>query len=266
MISKWSGIITCLSPLSHNDDINLGTDTKYRRMKMQTQDGIEDIPIYSGNAYRGILRRIAAADFLEKIEASKISDALYYTYFAGGALQKGSSQGGIEVGMKREVRTNIPFLSLFGTAYQNQVMPGKLNVGIGIPISRETEIFTGIQSEKSIWDIMVEIFYTRRDDLEDKETEQKEQMKYTVECLSAGTTLQHEFTLDNASDIELSCFGAIMVKLNEDPVLGGKSSVGHGKVRLEYAQEWPDPDEYYSYLDKNKSEIQKFVKQMDGNL
>lgn len=263
-IINFCGIITCMSPLSHNSDMNLGVDTKFRRIKYYTEYGTEDLPVYSGNAFRGILRRIAARDFLEHLGIEKVSDKLYYCFFCGGALEKGSHQDKIAVGLKREMRENIPWLSLFGTAYSNQMLAGKLKVGQGIPLATETQGFTGIKIERSIWDLLCEVFYTRRDDLEDKgNPSEKEQMKYQIECLAPGAVLQHEFTLENPNEIEVSCFGAIIRKFLENPILGGKSGAGHGKVKLNYKPEWPEAGPYYDFLSQNKEKIVAYVKGME---
>ena len=155
MIQRWSGVITVRSPLAHNSDENVGADSKFRRIKIQTPEGEAMILMYSGNAFRGRLRRLAAADFVERLgiggtNGSKISDKLYYCMFSGGALQKGSTSGYIDVGAKRDLRANIPFLSLFGTAFHNQMLAGRLSVGHGIPVARETAFMTGMPADASV--------------------------------------------------------------------------------------------------------------------
>lgn len=165
MIQRWSGVITVRSPLAHNSDENVGTDSKFRRIKIQTPEGEAMIPMYSGNAFRGRLRRLAASDFLERLgiggqNESRISDKLYYCMFSGGALQKGSTSNYIDVGAKRDLRANIPFLSLFGTAFHNQMLAGKLSVGMGIPVAKETAAMTGVPANVSVWDLVDEVFYT----------------------------------------------------------------------------------------------------------
>lgn len=119
---------------------------------------------------------------------------------------------------------------------------------------------------KSCWDLVEEIFYTRRDDLEDRERSEKDQaqqMKYTVECLSAGSVLKHEFLLRHPTEIESACFGAVMLRFLEDGSLGGKSGIGHGKVALDYAPEWPVPTAYYEYLRGNRDEIRDYVRKVE---
>jgi hypothetical protein len=269
MMLQLTGTITCLSPLSHNSDEAVGTDTKFRRTKLQTPSGPQLIPVYSGNAFRGKLRRIAALDFLERIGITldgdnKISDRLYFTMFSGGSLQKGSSSGGkLDIGFKRELREHIPFLSLFGTAVSNQMIQGKLSVGIAVPVAVE---ICPNESDRSVWDLVEEIFYTRRDDLENPETpnnDDPQQMKYSGECLSAGTTLKHEFLLNNANDVETSCFGAIMQRFLENPVLGGRSGIGHGKVKLDYKPKWPDGSIYDKHIKTHSEKIYSYMRDVE---
>lgn len=272
MIQIWQGLITLLAPLSHNSDENMGVDTKFRRIKIIVDGKPQLIPVYSGNAYRGKLRRLAALDFLERIGItlhgdSKISDKLYYTLFSGGSLQKGStSRGKLDVGLKRKIREHVPFLSLFGAAVSNQMLPGKLSVGIATPIATETG--GGEITDLSVWDHAQEIFYSRRDDLEDKGLGRSDpqQMRYTVECLSPGVQLTHEFVLRHATDLEASCFGAIMRKFEADPVLGGKSGVGHGKVQTAYSPEWPSEGLYCDWLNDNKGKSEEFLREVENTI
>lgn len=265
IIGKWEGTITVLSPLAHNSDEPLGVDTKYRRIKYFVDGKGLEIPIYSGNAFRGILRRLLARDFLNRLGVEKVSDHLYYALFAGGSLDKGSSQEFIDVRFRRDLRRNIRFLSLLGTAFQNSILPGILDVGIGIPIAKETQVYTGIESEQGIFEMLTEVFYTRRDDLEDRVGDKTEaqQMKYTIECLVPGTRLHHTFTLTQANGLEQSCFGAAMALFSKDSVLGGKSGTGHGKVALSYSPEFPSPEPYWQNIEERKAEIADYVKGLD---
>lgn len=271
MIMRWNGSITVMTPLAHNSDESLGVDTKFRRIRIRTPEGEAMIPVYSGNAFRGKLRRLAAADFLERLgigaAGGKISDKLYYCMFSGGSLQKGSTSSHIDVGAKRELRAHIPFLSLFGTAFHNQMLAGKLSVGMGIPVSRETAAITGISADESVWDIVSEVFYTRRDDLEDKENrDEPQQMRYTVECLTPGAVMAHEFMLTDANPIELSCFGAIMRRFSEQPLLGGKSGIGHGRIRYHYDSDWPSDSEYSEWVSTEADNITRYVRALETAL
>lgn len=267
---KFSGTITALSPLAHNSDESCGTDTKFRRVECFYQGLPVQVPIYSGNAFRGILRRIMARQFCDLIGLGEksLSDKLYYTWFTGGSLTKGVAQNHIEVGKKRDIRTNIPFLSLLGSAIGNMILEGKLNVWMALPIAKETQDMTGIESNRSIYEMTTEVFYTRRDDLEDPRDEktQAQQMKYNIEVLRPGVKLQHGFVLSNIDKIEAGCFAHGMKKMCQNGVLGGKNATGHGRVKFEYSPEWQQEAPFLEYIEKNKKGILEYVKGMEAAL
>lgn len=267
---KHEGKITLLSPLSHNSDESVGIDTKFRRMDIKYEGKRFAIPFYSGNAIRGVLRRIAASFFCSWLSIHgkpKISDKLYYSLFTGGSLEKGSVQNYIEIGERRKLRANIPMLSVFGSAIQNMILPGKIKIGIALPISKETQELTGIPAENSIWESLMEIFYTRRDGLEDKESKEDiHQMKYTIECLAPGVQLQHSIMKENLTEVEESCFNQAMAKMVEDGMLGGKTGIGHGSVKMEYSPKFEMNSKYSDYLDNNTTTILDYVNDLELKL
>lgn len=254
----YPGTIVLKQPLAHGSDEHLGVDTKFRRIKVNHQGRPIEVPVLSGNAIRGTLRRIAAADFLRRVGYTKVSDKLYYALFSGGSLEKGEGAD-IEVGFKRDIRGHLPFISLFGTAIKQQMVPGRLKVGMGVPVAVETQDMTGRQSEQSVFQLLDEIYYTRRDDLEEKkDQEHKQQMKYTVEVLTPGTELAHHFTLEGANEVEEACFHAIMQQFLYCPTLGGMSAIGHGLVEMrDYG--FGDPQPYFDYLEKHQEAIREFL-------
>lgn len=266
-IRRWSGTLTLLAPLSHNDEITLSTETKFRRMAYAIGGRKTDVPVYSGNAFRGRLRRIAARQYLDAIGLTEVSPKVHYLFHAGGALEKGSKQDADPVGARRDLRRLIPPLSLFGTAVGNYLVSGKLSVGIALPICRELAPYTGVEAERSLWDCLSEIFYTRRDDLEDKPGDAPtQQMKYQIEVLTPGTILQHTFALKDATAIDASCFGAIMAAFQEEHQLGGMAAKGHGRVAPAYAPAWPDPAPYRDWLAANREACAEYVRRIEGQI
>lgn len=206
-------------------------------------------------------------------EVRGLSLAAFYFLFSGGILTKTGSRG-LDVDEARQWRDMIPLVSIFGGAMGNQVMNGKIKIGKGIPICSETahlipDRFVQENELKSIWDLCQEEAYTRRDDekneklrqliapqvralLEDKarterakagtkedmakETGQKQQMRYHVETLAAGTKLFWEVTLDDVTDLEFEAFAVCLAEFARFPYIGGKSGVGHGKVSIKFDQ------------------------------
>lgn len=206
-------------------------------------------------------------------EVRGLSLAAFYFLFSGGALTKTGNRG-LDVDEARHWRDLIPLVAIFGGAMGNQILPGKVKVGKAIPICSETahllpERFVDGNELKSIWDLCQEEAYTRRDDekseklrqliapkvrglLEAKaaeerkklgtsedvagETGQKQQMRYFVETLAAGTRLFWEVTLDDVTDLEFEAFAVCLAEFARWPYIGGKSGVGHGKVSVKFDQ------------------------------
>ncbi len=208
-------------------------------------------------------------------EVRGLSLAAFYFLFSGGALTKTGTRG-LDVDLARRWRGLIPLVALFGGAMGNQIMPGKVKIGKMIPICRETshllpERFVKKEEAlESIWEFCQEESYTRRDDekseklrqliapkvrglLEAKAAEQREkagtkddvvektgqkqQMRYHVETIAAGTQLFWDITLDDVTDVEFEAFCVTLAQFARFPYIGGKSGVGHGKVAVHF-DEW----------------------------
>lgn len=205
-------------------------------------------------------------------EVRGLSLPAFYFLFSGGSLTKVSGRG-LDIDEARRWRNTIPLVALFGGAMGNQIMPGQAKIGKAIPICQETahllpERFVNNGDElESIWELCQEEAYTRRDDekneklrqliapetrklLEDKAkderaksgtdkdvagpTGQKQQMRYFVETISAGTQLFWDITLDDVTDLQFEAFAVALAEFGRFPYIGGKSGVGHGKVAIRF--------------------------------
>jgi CRISPR type IV-associated protein Csf2 len=230
---------------------------------------------------RGMLQMLALLGYgvnPETGEVRGLSLPAFYFLFSGGALTKEGGKG-IDVDEARKWRELIPLVALFGGAMGNQIMPGKAKVGKAIPICRETihlvpERFHNGAGVESIWDLCQEEAYTRRDDEKSEslrqlitpsirglletsaalkrekartgddeagETGQKQQMRYYVETIAAGTRLFWELSLDDVTDLEFEAFCVTLAEFGRFPYLGGKSGVGHGKVSIQF-DKWVNID------------------------
>lgn len=270
--------IELLSPLSHFGDERMGTMQLTRTHKLRYGNEFVDVPCYSGNAFRGIFRRKLMRDYLEKLDITEegISKNLYYMLFTGGALTSGSRYE--EVGERRKIRKMCPPLALLGTALGSQIPSGKMKSSIFLPVCKETAEYTGIEEELSFYDMLEDVFYTRRDDLksvdanikedDDKKKKKKEnatQMKYEMQCLAAGTKLNGQIVVENANKVEEACLHAGLQLIKEMPYIGGKSSAGHGKIHLEF-DELENVKTYYDYLEENKEEIRIWIREVEKEL
>jgi len=202
-------------------------------------------------------------------DVSGLSLAAFYFLFSGGALERTGSRG-IDIDEARRWREAIPLVALFGGAMGNQIMPGKLKVGKMIPLCKETaEIIPERFCDNlvSIWDLCQEEAYTRRDDEKNenlrqliapevrglletksrdkrektgtdedqvKETGQKQQMRYFIETLAAGTQFFWELSLDDVSPLEFEAFAVTLAEFGRSPYIGGKSGTGHGKIAVAF--------------------------------
>lgn len=276
----FEGVMTALTSISHIGD-TFGINAKLRREKVMQMDGtVEEVPIISGNAIRGILRDRGMLHMLKVLgygvdettgAVNGLSLAAFYFLFSGGTLTRAGGNAGLDVDEARRWRKAIPMVALFGGAMGNQIMPGAIKIGKAIPICKETahlvpERFL-IGSEQSIWEMCQEEAYTRRDDEKNErlreliapnvrlllevdaaakrsksgtakdvagETGQKQQMRYYVETLAAGTRLFWDVVLDDASPLEFDAFCICLAEFGRYPYIGGKSGVGHGKVSIQF--------------------------------
>lgn len=173
----FEGVMTAQTSISHIGE-TFGINARLRREKVVQPDGsVEDVPIISGNALRGILRDRGMLHMLRHLgygvneetgEVNGLSLAAFYFLFSGGVLTKSGGNAGLDVDEARRWRNLIPLVALFGGAMGNQIMPGKLKCGKAIPICRETahlipERFVAGELQ-SIWEMCQEEAYTRRDD------------------------------------------------------------------------------------------------------
>lgn len=222
---------------------------------------------------RGMLHMVQCLGYGVDLETGEIQGlplSAFYFLFSGGALTSKGARG-LDIDEARRWRELIPLVALFGGAMGNQIMPGKVKIGKAIPICQETayllpERFVGDNSLESIWELCQEESYTRRDDekseklrqliapaerklleakARDKRAkrgtsedvrgkEQKQQMRYHVETLAAGTRLFWEVSLDDVTDLEFEAFCVTLAEFGRWPYIGGKSGVGHGKVSIHF--------------------------------
>ena len=253
---KYDVTMVLQSPLAHNDEQALSTTTPFRKLKLVVDGKPLDVPVYTGNAFRGLLRREAARAFVERVGIQELTDRQYHILYTGGMLEKGAG-GDVLIAFKREFRKHIPFISLFGGSTGNTIIEGRMEIGMLYPVCKETTKYTQKEADKSCYELLQPIFYTHRDDREDGQT--TVQMKYEVECLIPGTVLVSRIVLNTASPLEQAVFGATIRGWLNNPVLGGKSSVGHGLVAAEFVPGVPAGEAYYKYLDENKDAIKAFV-------
>jgi hypothetical protein len=259
------GVIDLLEPLHHGGDEKTGSTPVLRAIDQYDEETGETVrvPFLSGNAIRGVLRRLAFRDLLAAIGYDVQSKKLHHALFSGGALEKSTGgEEGEDLAFRRRLRDSVPPLALFGASVGNQMLPSCLRVGHGRLVCRENAFALppslrddkrALKSCREFTDIS---FATRRDDLreEREEGEQATQMKIEFECLIAGSRLAHRFALEQADDLEASCLAHVTELWKEQPYIGAKSASGYGRVRLAYATQHT-PELYRAYVGAERAAI-----------
>lgn len=266
---RFKGNLTALSPIHHGGSEDYGTTKLILTLPtvvinpLTGKEEIDNIPAIHGNAIRGYLRRLIMDDYLTLLDYELDSKKVYHFLFTGGILEAldPKDKGAINLTRKKEIRELIPPISLVGSALGNQMIQGKLKVGMGDIVCAETKHYITDYADYdfSAYNLKGSDFGTRLDDLKEGKTdddEQAHQMKYEFETLIRGTKFTHEFILEDCNTVEKACFSRMVSLWNERPYLGGKSGTGYGKVKLDY----PGIDEltdtaYLGYIHECKEEM-----------
>ncbi len=169
---RLEAVYTLLSPLSHIGDSH-GPESFLATQEILDANGnATEVFVYSGNAFRGMWRDASTRYFLDNLGSSAIIQVpleLFHLFFSGGAI--GGAQT-VDIDQARRIREMVPHLSVFGGGVGNMLLPGKINVGEGLPVCRELAhvIPDACPGNRSLsWRQMTtEVSYTRKDDAKDE--------------------------------------------------------------------------------------------------
>lgn len=268
----WAGELTARSSIVHAGDTR-GTATLLRRETIATPQGLELIPLISGNAVRGRLRRIGEELLRDTLELEgTLPLTAAYALRNGGSLHK--SGGNPLSGRRRaEIRTLVPQIGVFGCAASGTIIDGCLQVGKAIPHVSETEHITGIESDVSAFDLVQLETYSHTDDLNDHAAptldpatvddtgpaDDSNQMRYSIETFPAGTRFSTHFRLDRATDLQIAFFTDILTTFAATGRLGGRLAIGHGLISLDTQTEivggWYEPLDWRHHLLDQRADI-----------
>ena len=261
----YEGWLVLRTPLQHGADINLGTTRLFRSQKMVGTGGeVNRIPVYSGNAIRGMLRDIAGFQLLEALGIQVPPHVFDFLTSGGSLTQKGTT---VDLGLARRLRERIPMIGLFGGGVGNQIIEGKTIFLQGTPICQETIHLLprycreAPSAKLCIRDLRQIEYATRRDDKK-KESSQKHiegpiperaegdvatQMKFETETIAPGTCLRFGFVAEGVTESEWRTLCMALIGFLKRPFLGGRAAAGYGEVaipdlyraqrRIEFGQE-----------------------------
>ena len=266
------GVIRAKTPIVHGGNEKTGNMVTLNRITYILYGEPEDVPVISGNAIRGVLRRYIMQDFLEQVGYELNVDTpqgrkLYHMLFTGGLLEEAESSsksGVIDVRLKRDVLKYIPPVRLLGGSFTNQIFEGKLKVYPALPISKELiengYIPEKFKTERSFYEYLTKIHQTRKDDLRAprEKGEQAVQMIIEYEAFAPGTEFYHRFVIEDPTDLDISVLARMLELWKIKPYVGGKSAIGLGEVELSYDFEGSS-EAYLNYLKENQEEIIKIL-------
>jgi RAMP superfamily len=252
---RWRGTATALSSLVHGDE-TLGTTTTFRRERIVQPDGrIEEVPVVSGNALRGLLRRRAADLLWEALGHPPLPLAVQALLWSGGALAKRRSTAGgpaavLSGAQLASVRALIPHLAVFGGAGGGRLLRGALAVGKLLPICAETAHLLPADQRAggpvpAIDELLQVEEYARVDDGvdgglqppgDDPATaaagEGGLQLRYAVETLAAGTQFSVWLALTGVTAAQHAFFCEALQRWQADAHVGGRTRIGHGRLAV----------------------------------
>src|SRR5712692_3566183 len=100
---RFEGIATALSAISHLGDSTGGTISVFRREKVLVNGKPVEMPILSGNAFRGLLRDKGMRFMLRELGEPELPPPAFHFLTSGGALTKEAGRG-LDIGQARKLR------------------------------------------------------------------------------------------------------------------------------------------------------------------
>lgn len=234
--------MTARAPLHHGAfGVDMGNAVLFRRMPLVQFPAHPGAPAISGNAVRGMLRRIVMRDLFERCGLSRLTiegrawDRLYAALANGGHLD--SHETATDPGAHRTLRDSVPALSVFGAALYSYMLPGRVSVGWLWPVCAETAAAGLCDTEPGLLgaeELLTEVALVRHVDREQQSTEQSgvKPMPVTVEALKPGTRLVGRITAQaELTDVEAAVLGW---GLDQVRSIGAKSAGGFGAVDVRH--------------------------------
>lgn len=242
--ARWDLLITAQSSIVHGEDsrTNTSNQTLFRREKIISPSGeVLLVPIISGNAWRGILRRTTEELLAPVLDyAGQLSTAAAYLLRNGGSLRQATKS--LTPEQERTLKTLVPVVGLFGGTANGRVISGCAALSKVVPICTETAHLIGnhiprpTQSPSQFAILSLESFShfndtATRTDSPDDGSGADPLARFDIETLVAGTQLVATAHLSFASPLECCLFTEVIDSFCTRGHLGGRSRSGHGAIR-----------------------------------
>jgi hypothetical protein len=261
------------SPIIHSGfGAVAGNAVLLRRIRLPSVEGFPRIPCVSGNALRGICRRLLMRELLSHAGISRETlpgatwDRLYAALANGGHLD--NSERAIRPEEVRELRRSLPPLSVLGAALYSWMLAGHVSFGILWPRCVET-VRAGVvaHGDETIHaeELVEEISQVRHVDreMQDPAASGVTPMPVTMESIAPGTVLESTLLFaGHASDLERSAIGHALSLVT---CLGGKGGSGFGRVRM-IGSTGLDPEPYRAWLAGERDSIRAAIEKLAADL
>lgn len=257
----YTGTLRAQTSISHGSKAS-GNNHPFRRETfiLPTGKRLASVPVVSGGAVRGSLRRMAAAMTQKAIAGEgTLPHPVVHALRTGGSLRETRTSGDVLTGERQAIlRDVIPMFGVFGLSAGGRIMSGRLQVGKPLPVAKETTYLAGhYQADldnydpPSIWQVIQRETYTRVADvndsaaqllIDDLEAADRDlpkgsgNMIYTHETISPGTLLFHNLVLDAATPTEVSFFDDLVRRWSKRATIGGQIAKGLGRVEPRYTR------------------------------
>lgn len=278
--TTWTGTLTATSSIAHGGQ-SRGTITLLRRERLLIGGEVLHVPVVSGNALRGRLRRIGEELLRDALAyEGELPLAAAHALRGGGSLAKVSGEP-LSGQRLLSVRTLVPLIAAFGAAAGGRIIDGALQVGRLLPHYAETAHLTGHDGPPMFTATQLEC-YTRVDEAStgafqcmttplsvdgtpDLETIAARPdldtgpMLYRLETFPAGTTFTSWIRLERTTALVTSFVTDILTEFTTRGSVGGRTGTGHGLVHTDWKRTdhptIPDPVDWRAELTARRPEV-----------
>lgn len=249
----WTAEVTAMTSIAHGGETR-GTATLLRRELILTGAVATPVPVISGNAVRGRLRRTAEEMYREVLDYQQDELPLVAidVLRSGGSLAKASGQP-LTGGRLRDARHLVPPLALFGAATGGRAIEGSLQVGKLLPLLAETSHLTGvIENVPDVFGATQLETYTRQDDagtpqsaalmtsrvpLTDTGEPDHAALEATssfalfrIETFPAGSRFTGWIKANHITAMQLAFLLDLLDRFTTHGRVGGRAGIGHGRL------------------------------------
>jgi len=282
-VRAYRSLWTCEEPMSHGADGKSGNVTMFRRERaIDRRTGkVVLIPLYAGNAVRGMLRDIGFRRALSLLDVDPldIPPMLAHQFFSGGGIESGSGGNTVDMTIERTAREMMPMWDLFAGCLDNRAMRGRIAVHDAALVCRENAwlVHQVIAPDMPLDDYAMTLqeaasltqlrLGTRHAHKEFADAEGA-QMLFNTEVVIKGAQWVHSIQVgagvSRMNPVTVSCLSDLLVEFASIGALGAQTSkMGQAEIGEYVAGEGvpalPSPNAYVEYMKANRGPIREWL-------